>query len=82
MQTRITGDTMGRKPDTRFTKVQQIRISEDMEALLDAYCAARMQREPEMKIGRSDAVRILLAKALATELETGELAEYKHKGRR
>ena len=65
---------MSRKPDSN-TVVIFSRIPPDVAAQLDAYVVARSKKEPMLPVNRSDAIRILLAKALATEVEAGVLAE-------
>ena len=56
---------MSRPADDRFTETQQVRMSVEMMAQIDAYVAERRRAEPLCKMDRTDAIRLLVAEALA-----------------
>lgn len=54
-------------PNTKRDIQLGIRLDASLVADLDAYVARRLEAEPGLDFTRSDAVRVLLGKALAAE---------------
>ena len=54
---------------TMSTKQVTIRLPEDLIELIDKHAVRMRSRTPGMRVSRSDAVRVLLTRALEEELE-------------